>query len=439
MIRLTRKTLSYVKLKAWRRHGLDIKPPALSVRCLIKNFSGNNFRLLFTAASVIFHNSIYFSSEFWWSRTVLVEAMPSLPNESTDTIQWSPLNIASCLEYGLPSEGATDCCNVNTMRDTVQKEASTEAFSILRKWLHPPGEDAKFWWLNAGSPLAILVHQAGYNSKSQYASLLFLYCCIVPFLGPRPTPRGRPAKWRSFMTDDFSPIEYSWSWDTPKASPRVRFSVEAIGEDAGTAFDPFNQKMTDELIHQVGSTVTKVDWHLFNYFRSMFYQADTTRLTEADSIAPGLSHNSSLFMAFEPQTADVAVKAYFVPVKAEQTGRSRLSVLTESIQGLERPDLKLPAYDHLLDFLTRRSAACQVDIIGIAIDCIPLSQSRLKIYVRSSKTSFDSVCDFLSLGGNLDTFPGSTLQDFKSYIYVDTRCGRPGKEMLWLNEREEFE
>lgn len=73
------------------------------------------------------------------------------------------------------------------------------------------------------------------------------------------------------MTDDFSPIEYSWSWDTLKASPRVRFSVEAIGEDAGTVFDPFNQKMTDELIHQVGSTVTKVDWHLFNYFRSMFY------------------------------------------------------------------------------------------------------------------------------------------------------------------------
>ena len=118
-------------------------------------------------------------------------------------------------------------------------------------------------------------------------------------------------------------------------------------------------------------------------------------------------------MAFEPQSVDVAVKAYFVPVKAEQTGRSRLSVLTESIQGLEGPDLKLPAYDHLLDFLTRRSAACQVDIIGVAVDCVPPSLSRLKIYVRSSKSSFDSVCDFLSLGGNLDTFPGNTLQDFK--------------------------
>lgn len=92
--------------------------------------------------------------------------MSSLLNEFIDTIQWLSLNIASCLEYGLSSEGVTDCCNVNTMRDTVQKEASTEVFLILRKWLHPPGEDAKFWWLNAGSSLAILVYQAGYNSKS---------------------------------------------------------------------------------------------------------------------------------------------------------------------------------------------------------------------------------------------------------------------------------
>lgn len=64
-MRSATKDLSYVRLKASRMQGLDIRPPALSVRCLIESFSGNNFRRLFTAASVIFHNSIYFSSAFW--------------------------------------------------------------------------------------------------------------------------------------------------------------------------------------------------------------------------------------------------------------------------------------------------------------------------------------------------------------------------------------
>ena len=46
-------------------------------------------------------------------------------------------------------------------------------------------------------------------------------------------------------------------------------------------------------------------------------------------------------MAFELHNADVAVTAYFIPVKAEQTGRSRLSVLSETIKTLGGPDFEI--------------------------------------------------------------------------------------------------
>ena len=325
--------------------------------------------------------------------------------------------ILDTLETLSLSQGSTGCYNVNAIHDMKQIAASTEAFQVLNKWLHLPDEDAKFWWLSTGSPLAVLIHQASHSANSQYACLLFLYHCIVPFLGPRPMPSGRPANWKSFMTDDFSPIEYSWSWDTPKGPPKIRFSIEAIGRDAGTKLDPFNQKMTDELIHRVNSTVPNVDWQWFDHFRNMFYEPNSAHSNLADTIDPELSHTSSLFMAFELQNAEVAVKAYFIPVRAEQIGRSRLSVLSESIQSLQKPHLRFPSYDHLSAFLSSRSASSRLDIIGVAVDCVLPIYSRLKVYIRSYETSFDSVCDFLSMGGKLDTFSENTLQDFRSLWY----------------------
>ena len=324
------------------------------------------------------------------------------------------------------------------MHNKEQLKAPTEAFRVLNKWLRPSTEDVEFWWLSTGSPRAGFVAAAGSNSQSQYASLLFLYYCITPCLGPRPTLSGKPANWRSFMTDDFSPIEYSWNWDTPKGPPKVRFSVEAIGQEAGTKFDPCNQKMTDELIERLGSTVPNVDWQWFNHFRSMFCQSDSTQLTLANTCAPELSHTSSVFMAFELQDAEVAVKAYFVPVKAEQTRRSRLSILSESIESLQGPDLRGPSYDHLLAFLNSRSANHGLDIIGVSVDCVSPADSRLKIYVRSSETSFDSVCDFLCMGGKLNTLSEDTLQDFRRlwHSVLGLGDGLPASEELHSKEHQ---
>lgn len=283
---------------------------------------------------------------------------------------------------------------------------------MMSTWLKPSTDDARFWWHTLGGPLALLLHESGYDAHSQYESLMFMYCNIIDFFGPRPTVSGWPKSWKSFMTDDFSPIEYSWSWDPANASPRIRFSIEAIGPFAGTKKDPFNQEMTMKMIRHMGLTFPETDWSLFNYFRDGFCGGPRDD-SSAEQSNDQSSDSSSTFLGFDLCKTQIAVKAYFVPVKAKLTGRSKISVLSETIRGLEKPNFKLTAYDYLLDFMTNHPEGSHLDLVGIAVDCVVPSKSRFKIYVRSSQTSFDSVQAIMSMGGRLQPFPGGTLQDLR--------------------------
>lgn len=291
-----------------------------------------------------------------------------------------------------------------------QAKPSIKPFEVSSTWLRPLTEDARFWWHMSGSHLALLLHEAGYDVHSQYESLIFLIDNIVDFLGPRPTVSGSPKSWKSFLTDDFTPIEYSWSWDTPNTSPRIRFCIEAIGLAAGTKMDPFNQEMTMEMIRRLRPILPDADWNLFDHCRNGF-------CGEVGGCVAGSrdqrNNSSSMFIGFEMYEKRIAVKAYFIPVKAERTGRSKLSVVSETIQGLEGLNFKSASYDHLFDFMTNHAEGSRLEILGVAIDCVIPSKSRLKIYLRSPQTSLDSVHTIMSLGGKLQPFSQATLQDFR--------------------------
>lgn len=196
----------------------------------------------------------------------------------------------------------------------------TEAFKILNKWLCPPSENARFWSYTTGVHLGLLLQEAGYEEQSQYASLLFLRHCVVDGLGPRPTSCGAPQVWKSFMTDDVSPIEYSWSWDTQTGPPKIRFSVEAISPEAGTEADTFNQKMSTELDHHLNSIVPDVDWTLFDHFRGEFCSKNSKGRSESRIQDLEQSHTSSIFLAFEMDKRDVAVRAYLFLSKLSRWG-----------------------------------------------------------------------------------------------------------------------
>ncbi len=105
-----------------------------------------------------------------------------------------------------------------------------------------------------------MMKEADYSVGLQYEYLLFHYFVIVPRMGPRPGPGGQP-RYKSFMCDDFSPVEYSWRWDGDR--PDVRFCVEPIGPLAGTAVDPFNQAAMKELLHSLETSNLHIDASLF--------------------------------------------------------------------------------------------------------------------------------------------------------------------------------
>jgi len=253
-----------------------------------------------------------------------------------------------------------------------------------------------------------MMEEADYDLHDQYAHLIFHLCNIVPRLGP--SPMIRSPTWKSFMTDDFSPLEYSWNWNTPGSRPTIRYSVELASEKAGTTTDPHNRQPTIELCDELRHNLCKADWKLFDIMRDAFYDSTMNALTTTKE-TQDVSSASSLFLAFE-LGEQVATKAYFMPVKADQHGISRLAVLTQAIEQLRKCGYTCGGYEQLVQYMgTEQGSSLEVVLVGI--DCFESEESRFKIYVRTPRTSFASVCETMTFGSTLDALPGKARDNLK--------------------------
>ncbi|KAF1949521.1 aromatic prenyltransferase [Byssothecium circinans] len=266
------------------------------------------------------------------------------------------------------------------------------------------------WWNLSGPILGTLMDEADYDLQSQYACLIFHLYHIVPRLGSANTSPVNSPRWRSFMTDDFSPLEYSWNWDTRQSGPRIRYSVELVGVNAGASIDPYNQQSTIELCDQLRRDLPGTDWTLFNIMRTAFYDPNAT-ITNMTPEENDRSSPSSLFLAFE-LGRHIATKAYFLPVKAEQRGISRVVVLDEAIELLRKSGYPCVGYEQLKRFMVTEQGS-MLQVILVAIDCIGSEESRFKIYLRSPHTSFASVCEMMTLGSTLDSLPAMARTNLK--------------------------
>ncbi|KAL8654521.1 MAG: hypothetical protein Q9226_003402 [Calogaya cf. arnoldii] len=214
-------------------------------------------------------------------------------------------------------------------------------------------------------------------------------------------------------------MELSWSWDLDRTKPKVRYAVEPISPAAGSCLDPLNQAATMDMVRQLAIENPDVDWQWFNAFTESFQAHGTKSNAQAVTKrrSPQACDPSSIFIAFELRPQGVATKAYFVPVKAEQLGVPRMRVLIDGIRALEGPSLAFPALDVFTQFAADTSQQSTIDVIGVAIDCVAPQDSRLKLYIRSSETSFDSVCNMLSMGNKID-LPHKDLEELKDLWYL---------------------
>ncbi|KNG85624.1 dimethylallyl tryptophan synthase [Aspergillus nomiae NRRL 13137] len=270
-----------------------------------------------------------------------------------------------------------------------------------------PYVDSQFWENAVGTALKTLMGGAGYNAASLQEHLNFVSQSVAPALGARPT-QGQAPRWKSFMTDDYSPLEYSWSWDGER--PTIRYSFEPIGPLAGTEWDPYNRQAPMAYVDQLQRQLPAADWTWFAHFARAFHQDTSAKVaTQRDGSSP-----SSVFIGFDlGRDGRTMCKMYLVPVKAEQTDRSRLAVLDNAVRTLPQFS-DLSAYPPLQGFLRHQEEmGTPAHIIGVAVDCVDPSAAKLKIYFRSPSTSFASVKETLTAGGTVSSWDECALEQLQ--------------------------
>ncbi|ERF75914.1 hypothetical protein EPUS_01280 [Endocarpon pusillum Z07020] len=164
---------------------------------------------------------------------------------------------------------------------TCQDGESTEVWRALSQYLPSRDPDSDYWWRLTGRQLAAVVEAAGYPIMKQYEALLFHYHWTLPSLGAAPRADGVPIKWKSLMSLDGSPIEYSWKWNTATSGP---------------------------------AAVARVTWG--NHFLATLYEHDNSK--HMRDAAAGAQMGSSIHLATELTPKGPSLKTYFLQGKIGQ-------------------------------------------------------------------------------------------------------------------------
>lgn len=239
---------------------------------------------------------------------------------------------------------------------------------------------------------------AGYSCYSASVHTKFFHESVARSLGPHPRGRGPLGDWESFMTDDHTPVELSWCWSTLPANPTVRYSVEPIGLFAGQEDDPINAAASLRLLGDTLPLASNLHLYLHHHFENLLLWRDgPVESNNQDSFPP----QSQSFMAFDLLETSIVVKQYYLPGwRALSEGKTNLAIIKCAVQKLPAPvNALMDSMDMFNEFFGSFRECSQPVVEIVAIDCVDPSQSRLKIYVRSHRTTLKSVVDMLSLGG----------------------------------------
>ncbi|KAL8834220.1 MAG: hypothetical protein Q9170_003851 [Blastenia crenularia] len=263
-----------------------------------------------------------------------------------------------------------------------------------------------FWKRKAARPLTVLLEKADYDPATQGQYIDFFLHHIIPALGPPPSSSSTQQPWKSFMTDDHTPVELSWDWNTPGERPEIRYSIEPIGALAGTPVDPFNMHATRCLIEQLKQTVPGIDLRWYEHFAAYLLPAKNQGPALIPTTSDHASSQSTTFLAFDlSRTGAMTVKAYFLPSTLATASRiSNFTLITQAIRSLpENGDNEFKALNTVAEFITTDPVGKKLECDILSIDCVDPAEARVKIYFRSRETSFESVRRIMGLGGRIST------------------------------------
>lgn len=259
--------------------------------------------------------------------------------------------------------------------------------------------DALLWWNATSEILWNLLVSGQYDLRQQTSAMMFYHTYFVPNLGPFPIEENQPPQWKSYMTDDFSPIEFSWNWGNAQGDVdrRVRFSIEAINKQSGTITDPWNQKATIDLVNRLEVDVPEIN---VEWFRRLLKDFTASKDVFSDGFLSRFDPQqprSSLFMAFEMRDKMPVVKLYMMPfARAMETSRTESAIILESLASFAQ-EFEWSSLQGLVRDLDLKSKLLGLDPFMIAFDCVSPQKSRMKIYARCPDIRLASVMEIMSI------------------------------------------
>lgn len=176
-------------------------------------------------------------------------------------------------------EEKTQSLNNSPGSEVSKRTSGTDAWTVVSRWLTGTNQDVKVWGELIGPHISTMTLEANYGITRQFEAQIFLYSQVLPRLGRAPSSKSY-SHWQSLLTNDGTPIEYSWKWNSPSGSPEVRYCIEGISSDAGRANDAHNYRETKQLVKKLATIIPDFDITLFDHFTEAFHLDDPEKLND---------------------------------------------------------------------------------------------------------------------------------------------------------------
>lgn len=150
------------------------------------------------------------------------------------------------------------------------------------------------------------------------------------------------------MGVDGSPMEYSWKWNTrPEGQPEIRYTMETIGEKAGTTSDPLNQQPGLEFMHQIPKIVPSADFTWCHHFLAHLFDHDISKYNKETE--EGVQPIGTLGHGVEYGPKGLAIKSYVSSRRLGCRGHATLEQWNEAIKLLNPDNKNLDALARFID------------------------------------------------------------------------------------------
>ncbi|EGN95872.1 hypothetical protein SERLA73DRAFT_187119 [Serpula lacrymans var. lacrymans S7.3] len=280
----------------------------------------------------------------------------------------------------------------------VQSVQVQSVYDILSKSLSFTN-DGKFWWDTTGRMLASMFSLLGYDVHVQYFHMLFFHLRVRPYMGPRPNWQNQ-AEFKSYMTDDHTPIEVSWIVN-PDGTATVRYAIEPIDLNSDNS-----KAAALQMVEELKPAIRNLNLEWFDILNDAL-------VWHGNSNIAGAKHATQYFLGFDcAHTGNVTLKAYFLPeIKSVKTRVSKDELVSRALVALDH-GLETP-WKATVDYFDTLPSSIRPSVEIIATDCAAPKDSRIKVYVRTRSTKFSDLEGLMTLGGKLK---GKVIEDAMSNL-----------------------